>query len=87
MKVVWTEHAEHRLLEWSKKRGVTRAQVETVVISPEQIVAGHADLQVAQTRMGRGLLRVPFFELEGGRKIVTVYWTSQITRYWRPDAN
>ncbi len=87
MNVVWTEHAEHRLLEWSKKRSVTREQVETVVIAPEQIVAGHAGLQVAQSRMGTGLLRIPFFELEGARKIVTVYWTSQITRYWRPDEN
>jgi hypothetical protein len=41
----------------------------------------------AQCRMGPGLLRVPFFEVEGGREIVTVYWAIQINRYWRPDAN
>ena len=82
MKVIWTEHAEHRLLEWSNNRGITRKQVEAVVISPEQNVAGHAGLQVAQSRMDHGLLRVPFFEVEGGRKIVTVYWTSHISRYW-----
>ena len=63
------------------------SKLKTVVIAPVQIVAGHAGLQVAQSRMDEGLLRVPFFEVEGTRKIVTVYWTSQITRYWRPDAN
>ena len=53
----------------------------------EQIVIGHSDLQVAQSRRSHGLLRVPFLEVEGCRKIVTVYWTSQTGRYWRPDAN
>lgn len=87
MRVLWTKHAKRRLLEWSKERGITREQVEAVVISPEQIVAGHAGLRVAQTRIDYGLLRIPFFEVEGDRKIVTVYWTSRINRYWRDDAS
>ena len=82
MKVVWTEHAERRLLEWSLKRSISREKVEAVVLSPEQVVQGHAGLSVAQSRMGRGLLRVPFFEVEADRKIVTVYWTSRVNRYW-----
>ena len=87
MKVIWGRHAGQRLSEWSRKRNITAQQVEAVVTSPEQIVAGHAGLQVAQSRMEHGLLRVPFFEVEGDRKIVTVYWTSRITRYWRRNAN
>jgi len=87
MNVAWTEHAEHRLLEWSRRRGITREQVEDTVVTPAQIVPGHAGLYIAQSRMGPGLLRVPFFEVEDSRTIVTVYWTSQINRYWRPDAN
>ena len=82
MKVIWTGHAKRRLLEWSKRRGLTQEQVEAVVRSPGQTVLGHADLWVAQSRVGDGLLRAPFFEVEDGRTIVTVYWTSQIRRYW-----
>ena len=40
-------------------------------------------------RRGNGLLRVPFVEAEGERKILTVYWTSKVEKYWREeqDAN
>lgn len=50
--------------------------------SPERIVAGHSGLLVAQTRLLGGLLRVPFFDVEGTRVMVTMYWTSQTLRYW-----
>ena len=33
-------------------------------------------------KMVRGLLRVPFVEVEEGRKILTVYWTSRVEKYW-----
>lgn len=52
---------------------------------------GPGDLEalVAQARRGNGLLRVPFLEGEGERKILTVYWTSKVEKYWREeqDAN
>ena len=82
MEIAWTNHARRRLIEWSKTRGVTQEKVEAVARQPEQIVTGHADLYVAQARIDNGLLRVPFFEVEGVRTIVTVYWTSRIHRYW-----
>jgi hypothetical protein len=82
MNVVWTDHAQQRLAEWSRRREITREAIEAIVRSPAQVVAGHAGLQVAQSKMENGLWRVPFFDLEGGRKIVTVYWTSRINRYW-----
>ena len=82
MNVVWTDHAQRRLAEWSRRREITREAIEAIVRSPDQVVAGHAGLQVAQSKMENGLWRVPFFDLEGGRKIVTVYWTSRINRYW-----
>ena len=31
------------------------------------------------------LLRVPFVEIEGRRKVLTVYWTSKIERYWKGE--
>lgn len=41
------------------------------------------DALVAQARIRKGLLRVPFVEIEGKRKILTVYWTSKVERYWK----
>ena len=43
--------------------------------NPEQIVPGDQDTLVAQARRGNGLLRVPFVEVEGKRKVLTLYWS------------
>ncbi len=75
-------HCPTRQLEWHKTRDVTRAEVEAVTSAPQQVVRGHAGVLVAQSRLRGGLLRVPFVEVEGCRKIVTLYWTSQVARYW-----
>jgi len=40
---------------------------------------------VAQVRRANGLLRVPFVEVTEGRKILTVYWTSKVEKYWREE--
>lgn len=57
--------------------------MEDVLRNPEQIVAGCRDTLVAQSRWAGGFLRVPFIEVEGGRKILSVYWTSKVEKYWR----
>lgn len=62
---------------------MTRQEVEQLVLGPEQIVGGDAGLRVAQSRRGQGLLRAPFLDIEGHRKIVTVYYTSRVERYWK----
>jgi hypothetical protein len=82
MTVIWTRHAQERQQEWQKRLGVTRQEVETLVANPGQIVPGDGDAMVAQGRRGEGLLRVVFREVAGDRKILTVYWTSRIERYW-----
>ncbi len=51
------------------------------MVNPEQVVPGDREALVAQTRRGSGLLRVPFVEVEAGRKILTVYWTSRLEKY------
>jgi hypothetical protein len=38
---------------------------------------------VAQVKYGAGLLRVVFIDHDGERRILTLYWTSQVERYWR----
>ena len=87
MKIIWTRHAEERQEEWQKKLGITRQEVENLLRDPEQVVPGDLEALVAQARRGNGLLRVPFVEVEGGRKILTVYWTSKVEKYWREEQN
>ena len=82
MGIVWSKHARQRQKEWYRQRGITWEDVEAVVRAPEQVATGHAGLLVAQSHLDGGLLRVPFVEVEGRRKIVTLYWTSQLERYW-----
>ena len=83
MKIVWTRHAEERQEAWEKVLGITRVEVEDLLMDPQQVVPGDRDVFVAQGKRGRGLLRVPFIEAEGGRKIVTIYWSSKVEKYWK----
>ena len=85
MKIFWTKHAEERQKEWEKRLNITRQEVENLVKNPDQIVPGDQTALIAQTKRGKGLLRVPFIETEMERKILTIYWTSKIERYWKED--
>lgn len=87
VKIIWTNHAQERQREWEEEVGVTRREVESVVSFPEQIVPGDREVQVAQSRPGNGLLRVPFIEGEDGRRVIIVYWTSRVERYWKGEQN
>jgi len=83
MKIIWTRHAEERQKEWEKKLGITRQEVGDMLRNPGQIVPGDRDVLVAQARRDNGLLRVPFVEVAGNRKVLTVYWTSRVEKYWK----
>ena len=87
LKIIWTIHAEDRQKEWEKKLGITRQEVEDLMSNPEQIVPGDMNVIVAQSKTRNGLLRVPFVEIEGDRKVLTVYWTSKIEKYWKEEKN
>lgn len=67
--------------------GITRELVEQVLKNPEQIVKGYQEAWIAQSRHKNGLLRVVFVEVGGACKILTVYWTSKVEKYWevKPD--
>ena len=82
MDIVWTKHAEERQTQWEEKRGITRTEVEDVVSNPGQVVSGHGDAEVAQKRRGPGLIRVPFVREGSERILLTVYWTSDVDKYW-----
>lgn len=79
MKIIWTKHAEQRLEEWGKKRQITRAEVEQIVLHPDQLVCGDLNILIAQSRRGGGLLRVALTETHLGRKVLTLYWTSKVS--------
>ncbi len=83
MRIIWTRHAQERQKEWEKKLGITRQEVEDVLMNPEQIVPGDHGTWAAQSRRGNGLLRVPFIGVGGDRKILTVYRTSRVEKYWK----
>jgi hypothetical protein len=83
MKIVWTKHAEGRQKEWQKKLEITRQEVENMIRKPEQIVSGDQNTLVAQSRRGKGLLRVAFKSVGAERKILTLYWTSKVQKYWK----
>ncbi len=85
MDVIWTKHAEQRQKAWEKKLAITKEEVEVLVNNPEQIVRGDMNVLVAQTRTRNGLLRAPFIEAGGSRKVLTVYWTSKTEKYWRQE--
>ena len=84
MKIVWTKHAEERQQQWEQRLGITREEVEATVTNPQQAIA-EDDVQVAQTRRGEGLLRVVYVEIGNTKRILTLYWTNQVNRYWQQE--
>lgn len=87
MNIFWTKHAKERQHQWERKLGITRQEVESLLLNPEQVVPGDREVLVAQMRRSDGLLRVPFIETEKGYKVLTVYWTSRVDKYWKEERN
>ena len=83
MRIIWTRHAEDRQKEWEKRLEITRKEVENLLESPEQILPGDQNILIAQSKRGNGLLRVAFEELKGVLKVLTLYWTSKVEKYWK----
>jgi hypothetical protein len=83
MEIIWTGHARDRQKEWHKKLGITAEEVEDLLRNPAQVVSGDRNVLVAQARRGKGLLRVPFVDVEGNKKVLTIYWTSRVEKYWK----
>lgn len=80
--IIWTQHALERQEAWEQTHGITQDEIEALLEDPDQVVEGHGDARVAQTRRGDGVLRAPFVDEQAGRKVLTVYWSSQVDRYW-----
>jgi hypothetical protein len=84
MPIVWTRHAEERQQQWDQRLGITRDEVEKILTYPQQIVAEN-QVFVAQSKRGNGLLRIVFINIGKTKRILTLYWTNQVNRYWQED--
>ena len=80
--VKFSKHAERQL----KERNIEPELIKETLENPEQIVTAGRDRKIAQRiyrRQGRDfLLRVVFSE-QGHPEIITMYWTSKISKYRR----
>ena len=83
MQVLWTKHTEERQFQWQQRLGITCEDVEEVVQYPQQII--YDDEIIAQSFYGKGLLRVVLIEIGDTRRILTLYWTNQVARYWQEE--
>lgn len=80
--IEWTRHAKDRQQAWQISHGIARADVEATLAEPEQDLQGDLGTRIAQTRRGDGLLRVVYVTQGDTRRILTLYWTSKIDKYW-----
>jgi len=78
----FSKHAEQQL----KERNIEPELVRQTLENPEQVVAAGKNRKIAQRtyrRHGRDfLLRVVFSE-QGSPEVVTMYWTSKVSKYRR----
>jgi hypothetical protein len=82
MYIVWTRHAEERQKQWQQRLGIAREEVEIVLNNPQQIVIEN-EVLIAQSKRGNGLLRIVFVNIGNTQRILTLYWTNQVNRYWQ----
>lgn len=79
-----THHAASEL----QRRRIPSHVLDPVLERPEQIVAAHGGLLAYQSRVevrGRTfLLRAIVDESAAPKRVVTVYLTSKIAKYWSP---
>ena len=82
IEIEFSKHAQRQLRE----RNIDPELVRETVANPERIVAAGKNRKIAQRtyrRHGRDfLLRVVFSE-QGRPQIITMYWTSRVSRYRR----
>lgn len=72
----------------AERRGIPVETVQAVAAAPQQVVEGYGGLRVRQSRVefvdGRlYLVRVVVNDTVEPARIVTVYRTSKVEKYWR----
>jgi hypothetical protein len=81
---VLSDHVREEMM----RRGIPLAVVESIVQNPEQKTPEHGDVICYQSKLNinqkQYLVRVMVNEKLIPAKVVTVYRTSKISKYWRP---
>ncbi len=77
-------------LEEMVRRGIPRAEVESVLASPEQRISQSPEVEILQSRFKTTggkmlLLRVVVASGKEPPVVITAYRTSKIEKYWRPE--
>jgi hypothetical protein len=86
MRFRFSRHAERQMM----RRAIPKDLVEALLRNPQQRVreAGCKSIYQSQVEFGRGrmyLVRAVMAEDEDPPVVVTVYRTSRIEKYWRPE--
>lgn len=70
------------------RRGIELAEVESVLVTPGQIVQEHGGIVCYQSPVvqdgKRYLLRVMVNDSVDPKVVVTIYKTSKLNKYWQP---
>ncbi len=72
MNIIFTEHAKFEM----KRRNINEILVRNVIEKPEQKLLSKNDRVVFQSK---------YFDIKENIKIITVYKTSKIQKYWIKD--
>ena len=85
MNFILTGHAETEM----RRRQIDRESVAAVMAAPEQVVEGVGGRKVYQGKVECGgkmyLVRLIVEDWHSPAIVVTVYRTSKIEKYWRPQ--
>ena len=82
LEMKFSKHAGQQL----KERNIDPELVQQTVENPEHIVAAGKDRKIAQRtyqRKGKDLLLRVVFSEEDNLEIITMYWTSKVSKYRR----
>ncbi len=84
MKFKFTRHAEEEM----ERRNIPRKFIESVLVSPQQILDEYGGKKAYQSKIDFGsgkiyLLRVIVDDSREPPTVITVYRTSKISKYWR----
>jgi hypothetical protein len=82
LEIKFSKHAEQQL----KERNIDPELIQETLENPEQIITAGKNRNFAQRiyqRQGRDFLLRVIFSEQGNPEIITMYWTSKVSKYRR----
>ncbi len=82
-------HLSNHAREEAERRGISLELVDAIIHSPDQVLDAHSSRRVYQSKVEIGdklyVVRV-IIEKSDPLRVITVYRTSKIEKYWSDDA-